>query len=70
MRCLLGLGVERDRFREIALLAIRSSQNRIQIKVIRIELERSLAFSNCVVNAVVSQVRGGGDVANDRRYRI
>ena len=70
MRRLLGFGVKRDRFRKIALLAIGGSQNRIQIKVIWIELERSLAFNNCVVNAVVSQIRGSHDVANDRRYRI
>src|SRR6266581_388970 len=40
MRCLLGFGVERDRFREIALLAIGGGQIRIEIKVIRIEQER------------------------------
>src|SRR4249919_3043219 len=53
MRCLLGFGVERNRFRKIVLLAIGGSQNRIQIKVIWIELERSLTFHNRVIDAVV-----------------
>src|SRR5438045_9589184 len=63
MRCLLSFGVQRHRFREFALLAIRSRQNGIQIKVIRIELEGSLAFDNGVINAVISEVGSGGDVA-------
>src|SRR5690242_17397702 len=53
-RCLLGFGVERDRFSEIPFLAMRRSQNRIQIKVIWIELERSLTFDDRVANAVTS----------------
>ena len=70
MRCLLGLSVESDRFREILLLAIRSGKRRIQIKVIRIKLERPLTFDKCIIDAVVSQVGGGGDVTGDGRYRI
>ena len=66
MRCLLSFGVKRDRFVEIAFLAIRGGQNRIQIKVIWIELECSLAFDNCIINAVVSQIGSGGNVACDR----
>src|SRR5947207_7613525 len=43
---LLGFCVEGDRFREITLIAIGGGQNRIQIKVIRIEQERPLALIN------------------------
>src|SRR5882724_8131442 len=70
IRCLLKFSVERDRFREIALLAIRGGKIRIQIKVIRIEQERSLALINCIVDAVVSQVSGSGNVARYRRHGI
>src|SRR4029077_15147817 len=70
MRRLLGFGIKGDCFRKIPLLALRGGQDRIQIKVIWIELERSLAFDNCIVNAVVSQVGGGGYVAGDRRHGI
>src|SRR5439155_16870186 len=70
MRCLLGFRVERDRFREIALLAIGSGKIRIQVKVIRIEQERPLVLINCIVDAVVSQVGGGGNVTNDGRDGI
>ena len=70
MRCFLGFSVKRDRFREIAFLAIRGGKNRIQIKVIWIELKRPLTFNNCIIDAVVGQIGGGGDVANDRRDRI
>src|SRR5205823_10281797 len=70
MRRLLGFGVERNRFREIAFLAIRGRQHRIQIKVIWIELKGSLPFRNRVIDAVVGQVRGGGNVADDRRHGI
>src|SRR4029450_11421942 len=49
MRCLLSFGVKRNRFRETALLAICGGQDRIQIKVIRIELERPLAFVSGVI---------------------
>ena len=37
VRCLLGFRVERDRFREVALLAIGGSKVRIQVKIIGIE---------------------------------
>ena len=70
MRCLLGFGVERNRFREIALLAVGGGKIRIQIKVIRIEQERPLALTNCVVDLVVSELGSGGNVAGDRRHRI
>ena len=70
MRCVLCFRVKRDCFIEIAFLAIRGGENRIEIKVIWIKLERSLAFDNCVVNAVVAQVGGGSDVADDGRHRI
>src|SRR6266446_9321233 len=70
MRRLLGFGVERDRFREIALLAIGGGKIRIQIKVIWIKLERPLALDNCIVDAVVGQVGSGGNVAGDGRHRI
>src|SRR6266513_4192066 len=70
MRCLLGFGVERDRFREVPFLAIGSGKIRIQIKVIWIELERPLALTNCLVDLVVSEVSGGGNVADDGRHRI
>jgi hypothetical protein len=70
MRCLLGLRVKRDRLIEIALLAIRSGENRIEIKVIWIELERSLTFDNRVVNTVIGQIGGRCNVAGDRRYGI
>ena len=70
VRCLLGFGVKCDRFGEVPLLAIGGGKIRIQIKVIWIELERPLAFYNCIIQAVVSKVCGGGDVAGDRRYRI
>ena len=66
MSCLLGFGVERDRFGEVPFLAIGSGKSRIQIKVIWIELERPLALDDCVVDAVVGQVGGGGNVAGDR----
>src|SRR6476620_1369481 len=69
-RCLLGFGVEGNRFREVALVAIRGGKIRIQIKVIRIEQERPLAFINCIVDAVVSQVSGGGNITSDRRHGI
>src|SRR6266446_8715164 len=62
MRRLLGFGVERDRFREIALLAIGGGKIRIQIKVIWIKLKRPLALGNCIVDTVISQVSGGGNV--------
>src|SRR5437762_12852834 len=39
MRCFLGFGVKRDRFVEIALLAIRGGKSRIEIKIIWIQLE-------------------------------
>ena len=70
MRCLLGFGVKRDRFGEVAFLAIGGGKIRIQIKVIWIELERPLALTNCLVDLVVSQVGGGGNVAGDGRHRI
>src|SRR5262249_35274690 len=65
VRCFLGFGVKRYRFRKISLLAIRGSKNRIQVKVIWIELECSLAFHNRVVNAVIGQVARGGNIAGD-----
>src|SRR5678815_1770492 len=68
--CLLRFGVKCDRFRKIAFLAIGSGQDRIQIKVIWIELECPLAFNNCIVSAVVSEVGSSGNVAGDRRYGI
>ena len=67
---LLGFGVESDRFGEVPFLAIGSGKIRIQIKVIWIELERPLTLDNCVVDLVVSQIGGGGNVADDRRHRI
>src|SRR6266705_2730649 len=70
MRRILDFGVESDRFGEVAFLAIRSGKIRIQIKVIWIELERPLAFANCVVYLVVGEVGGSGNIARDRRHRI
>src|SRR5438552_6306822 len=70
MRRILGFGVESDRFVEIALLAIGRSKNRIQIKVIWIELERPLTLTNCVVDLVVGEVGSSGNVTCDRRHRI
>ena len=70
VRCLLGFGIERDCFREIALLAIGSGKIRIQIKVIRIEQERPLALINCIVDAVIGEVGGCGNVAGDRRHGV
>src|SRR5215469_1932037 len=48
MRSVLCLSVERDRVRKIPFLPIRSGQNRIQIKVIWVELKRSLTFDDCI----------------------
>src|SRR4029077_1698597 len=70
IRCFLGFGVKRYRFGKISLLAMRGSENRIQIKVIWIKLKCSLTFDNRVVNLVVGQIGGGGNVAGDRRYGI
>src|SRR5438552_283955 len=70
IRCLLGFSVERDRFGEVALVAIGGRKIRIQIKVIRIEQKRPLALINCIVDAAVSQVGGGGNVASDGRHGI
>src|SRR5262245_54723960 len=70
IRCVLGSCVKSDRVVEIPLLAVGGGQNRIQVKVIWIKLERSLAFDNGVIDAIVSQVGGRGDVAGDRRHRI
>src|SRR5437763_12779767 len=67
IRCLLDFSVERDRFGEVALVAIGGRKIRVQVKVIRIEQKRPLPFIDCIVDAVVSQVRGGGNVTNDRR---
>ena len=67
VRCLLGFGVKCDRFGEVPLLAIGGGKILIQIKVIWIELERPLAFDNCLVDLVVGQVGGGGNVAGDGR---
>ena len=67
---LLGFAAERDRFGEVPFLAIGSGKIRIQIKVIWIELQRPLALTNCLVDLVVSEVGGGGNVARDRRYGI
>ena len=67
---LLGVAVESNGFRKLSLLAIRGRQNRIQIKVIWIELERALTLANCIVYLVVREVGGGGNVAVDGRYRI
>ena len=67
---LLSFQVERDRFMEVPFLAIGGGQSRIQIKIIWIKLERPLALDNCIVDAVVSQVGGGGNVTGDGRYRI
>src|SRR4029077_20715563 len=64
-RCLLGFGVKCDRFGEVPLLAIGGGKIRIQIKVIWIELERPLALDNCLVDLVVGQEGGGGNVADD-----
>ena len=70
MRCLLGFIVERDRFGEVSILSIGGGKIRIQVKVIWIELQRPLALDNCVVDAVVGQIGGGGNVAGDGRDRI
>src|SRR5436190_13647970 len=70
IRCRLRFCVEGDRFREVALVAIRGGKIRIQIKVIRIEQERPLAFIDCIVDAVISQVGGGGNITSDRRHGI
>ena len=70
MRCLLSFGVKRDRFRVVALLAVRSGQDRIQIKIIWIELERPLTLANCIVDLVIGKVCGRGNVAGDGRHRI
>ena len=35
-----------------------------------IKLLRPLALDDCVVEPVIRQVGGSGDVANDRRHRI
>src|SRR5207249_2468016 len=70
IRCLLDFSVERDRFGEVALVAIGGRKIRVQVKVIRIEQKRPLPFIDCIVDAVVSQVRGGGNVTNDRRHGI
>ena len=55
---------------EVPLLAIGSSKIQIQIKVISIELERPLALDNCLVDLVVGQEGGGGNVADDGRQGI
>src|SRR5207248_22876 len=70
MGCLLGFAVKRDRFGEVPFLPIRGSKIRIQIKVIWVELQRSLTLTNCVVDLVVSEVGGGGNIADDGRHRI
>src|SRR5207244_12466519 len=64
---LLGFGVKRDRFGEVPFLPIGSGKVRIQIKVIWIELQRPLTLTNCLVDLVVSQVGGGGNIADDGR---
>src|SRR4029077_8690968 len=70
VRCLLGFGVKCDRFGEVPLLAIGGGKIRIQIKVIWIELERPLALHYCLVDLVVGQVGGGGNVTGDGRQGI
>src|SRR6266478_4209493 len=70
MGCLLSFGVKRDRFCKVAFLPIRGGKIRIQIKVIWIKLERPLALTNRLVDLVVSQIGGGGNVADDGRHRI
>src|SRR5216117_1943624 len=70
MRRLLRFGVERDRFSEVALIAIGGSKIRIQVEVIRIEQERPLALINSIVDAVVSQIGSGSNVAGDRRHGV
>src|SRR5690349_21658413 len=70
MSGLLGFGVKADRFGELPFLAIGGGQSRIQIKVIGIQLESPLALDDCIINAVVSQISGGGNIADDGRYRI
>src|SRR5690242_16771562 len=70
MRGLLGFCVKRDRFWEIPLLAIAGGQNRIQVKVIRIELECPLTFDNGIINAVIRQIGSAAKIARDRRHRI
>src|SRR5215472_2961091 len=68
--CLLSFGVKRDRFCKVAFLPIRGGKIRIQVKVIWIELQRPLTLGNRIIDAIVSQVRSGGNVANDGRHWI
>src|SRR4030095_12273986 len=70
MRRILCFTVECNRLRKIALLAIGGGKIRIEVKVIRIELKCPLALINCLVNLIVGEIGGGGDIANDGRYGI
>src|SRR5439155_22650124 len=67
---LLGLRIKRNCFFEVSLLAICFGKSGIQIKVMRIELLSPLALGDCLIQPVICQISGSGDVANNRRHRI
>ena len=70
MSLFLSFGIELNRFRKIALLAIGRSKCRIQVEVTGIKLLRPLALDDGVIEPIIRQVGGGGYVANNRRNRI
>src|SRR2546421_7570570 len=58
----LGFSIKLDRLRKVSIFPVGSRKIRIQIEIVRVELQRSLALCNGIVDSIVSQIRGGCDV--------
>src|SRR2546423_7148046 len=66
----LCLGIKLDRLGEVSVLSISSRQIRIQIEIVRIQLECSLTFGNRIVDPIVRQIGGSRHVTSNGRNRI
>ena len=66
----LRFGIKVDRFRKVSIFPVGRGKIRIEIEIIWIELQRSLSFDDGIVDSVVGQIRGGGDVTDNRGNRV